>query len=61
MPTNHEEHFGSPELAAEMEVEHCVDALTGSHMVRVTRLGKPVTVVRARYYGAWLGQEADHA
>lgn len=59
--TNYEKYFGTPELAAEMEVEHYVDALTGSHMVRVTRLGKPVTVVRARYYGSWLKEEADHA
>lgn len=58
---NCEKYFGTPERAAEIEVEHYEGALTGSHMVRVTRRGKPVVVVRARYYGVWLGQEADHA
>lgn len=58
--TNYEKYFGTPERAAEMEVEHYIDVLMHAHIVRVMRLGKLVHVVRARYYGVWLKEEADH-
>ena len=57
--TNYEKYFGTPERAAEMEVERYVDALTRINMVSVIRLCKPVAVVKARYFGVWLKMEAE--